>query len=136
MRAPASPALRTAARKPRVPAAAADGWKHSRLTRQRLSLSCCAVWADYLIEEAYYQREQEAEVGLTETQNPLKWETQAKGQNWFLKNMCCPMFEAIHTTIEGFEPWVGNSRKIAEKWTELEQELLAEAAAAPEPATD
>lgn len=80
------------------------------------------------MQEAYYQREQEAQVGLTETQNPMKWETQAKGQNWFLTNMCCPMFEAIQATVPGFDSWVGTSKSIQTRWSELEQ------AAAPAPA--
>lgn len=84
-------------------------------------------WADYLVQEAYYQREQEAQVGLTETQNPLKWETQAKGQNWFLTNMCCPMFEAIQRIVVGFEPWVRTSRSIQTRWSELEQQAAAAA---------
>jgi hypothetical protein len=93
-----------------------------------LCVWCCVVlrtinhleWADYLVKEAYYQREQEAQVGLTETQNPMKWETQAKGQNWFLTNMCCPMFEDIQQAVAGFD-WVGNSKDIQRRWSELEQ---------------
>ena len=92
---------------------------------------CCAPafapteWADNLVQEAYFQREQEARVGLTETQNPMRWESQAKGQNWFLTNMCCPMFEAIQGIVPGFESWVGTSKSIQTRWSELEQQAAA-----------